>query len=86
LIASNRRVACRCHAGILDKEISMQSNAGSIDRITRIGIGLGLCAAALTGVLGPWAWIGVVPLATGFVGFCPLYSLLGVNTCSMGRR
>ena len=64
----------------------MQSNEGSIDRVTRITVGVGLCVAALVGVLGPWAWIGVVPLATGLVGFCPVYSLFGVNTCSMGRR
>ncbi|HEY8974996.1 MAG TPA: DUF2892 domain-containing protein [Burkholderiaceae bacterium] len=64
----------------------MQSNEGNIDRAARITVGVGLCVAALVGALGPWAWIGVVPLATGFVGFCPLYSLLGINTCSMDRH
>jgi len=63
----------------------MQSNVGNVDRAARITIGFILCLAALLGVLGPWAWIGVVPLATGIVGTCPVYSLFGVNTCSMDR-
>lgn len=58
----------------------MKSNVGGIDRIARIVAGLGLIAWAATG--GPaWAWIGVVPLATGSIKFCPLYPLLGFNTC-----
>jgi hypothetical protein len=59
----------------------MQLNVGGIDRIARIGVGLGLVGWALMG--GPvWAWIGVVPIATGASGFCPLYPLIGLNTCS----
>jgi hypothetical protein len=58
----------------------MKLNVGGIDRILRILVGLALIAWALMG--GPvWAWIGVVPLATGAVGFCALYPLLGINTC-----
>lgn len=58
----------------------MSVNVGSIDRIIRIVAGLALIAWALTG--GPvWAWIGVLPLATGLLRICPAYSLLGVNTC-----
>jgi hypothetical protein len=58
----------------------MSANVGSIDRIIRILAGLALIAWALTG--GPvWAWIGVVPLATGLLKICPAYSLLGINTC-----
>jgi hypothetical protein len=59
----------------------MKANVGNIDRILRIVIGLGLIAwAAVLG--GPvWAWIGVVPLATGLLKFCPAYTLLGMNTC-----
>jgi hypothetical protein len=58
----------------------MSANVGSIDRIIRILAGLALIAWALMG--GPvWAWIGVVPLATGVFKFCPAYSLLGMNTC-----
>jgi hypothetical protein len=58
----------------------MKANVGNIDRIVRIALGLALIAWALAG--GPvWAWIGVVPLATGLFKFCPLYTLLGFNTC-----
>ena len=63
----------------------MNTNVGGIDRILRIVVGLGLVAwAAVLG--GPvWAWIGVVPLATGAMGFCPFYPLLGMNTCPMKK-
>ena len=58
----------------------MSANVGSIDRIIRILAGVALIAWALMG--GPaWAWIGVVPLATGLLKICPAYSLLGINTC-----
>ena len=58
----------------------MGKNVGTIDRTLRIVAGLGLIAWALMG--GPiWAWIGVVPLATAVVGWCPAYSLLGIKTC-----
>lgn len=62
----------------------MSANVGSIDRIIRILAGLALIAWALTG--GPvWAWIGVVPLATGLLKICPAYSLLGINSCGMKK-
>jgi hypothetical protein len=70
----------------INQETSMKSNEGSIDRAVRVTAGVGLCAAALVGALGPWAWIGVVPLATGLLGFCPLYSLFGFDTCPLDRR
>ncbi|MBC3884447.1 YgaP family membrane protein [Undibacterium griseum] len=60
----------------------MKVNVGSIDRIVRIIVGLALIGWALAG--GPlWAWIGIVPLATSLFGFCPLYSILGLNTCGL---
>ena len=55
-------------------------NVGNLDRILRIAVGLFLIIAAVTDLLGPWAWIGVVPLLTGFVAWCPLYRLLGLRT------
>ncbi|CAN7666103.1 DUF2892 domain-containing protein [Pseudorhodoferax sp. LjRoot39] len=59
----------------------MKTNAGTLDRTLRIVAGLALIALAATGTVGPWSWIGVVPLLTGAIGNCPLYSLLGINTC-----
>lgn len=62
----------------------MKLNVGGIDRTLRILAGLGLIGWALMG--GPvWAWIGVVPLATGLIGFCPFYPILGMNTCPMKK-
>ena len=62
----------------------MKANVGGIDKILRIVVGLALIAWAILG--GPvWAWIGVVPLATGFMGWCPAYTLLGINTCPMKK-
>ena len=63
----------------------MKSNAGSIDRILRIVAGLVLLGLTLTGNIGVWGWIGIVPLATGAIGWCPAYTLLGVNTCAMKK-
>lgn len=58
----------------------MKTNVGGIDRILRAAAGLGLVGWAAFG--GPvWAWVGVVPLATAAIGFCPVYPLLGLNTC-----
>lgn len=58
----------------------MKLNMGNIDRALRIVVGAVLVALAATGTVGLWGWIGVVPLVTGLVGFCPLYPLLGVST------
>ncbi|HVK31667.1 MAG TPA: DUF2892 domain-containing protein [Burkholderiaceae bacterium] len=63
----------------------MKTNVGAIDRIARIAIGLVLIALAITGTIGVWGWIGVVPLATAALGNCPLYSVLGVSTCPAKR-
>lgn len=61
----------------------MTRNEGTIDRALRVILGLGLIALALTGTFSPWGWIGVVPLVTGLVGVCPVYSILGIRTCKV---
>jgi fatty acid desaturase len=63
----------------------MKLNVGGIDRILRITAGLVLIGLAATGTVGAWGWLGVVPLLTGAVGFCPVYPLLGMNTCPMKK-
>jgi len=59
----------------------MKANVGGIDRVLRIVIGLALIALTLTGTIGAWGWIGLVPLATAAMGFCPLYTVLGFSSC-----
>lgn len=63
----------------------MTRNVGGIDRIARIVVGIVLILLALTGSIGAWGWIGVLPLATGLFNFCPAYKLLGVNTCKLKK-
>jgi hypothetical protein len=63
----------------------MIKNVGGLDRIIRITVGLALIAAAATGTIGLWGWVGVVPLLTGSLGWCPPYTLLGLNTCSVKK-
>ena len=63
----------------------MKLNVGGVDRILRIALGVVLIALAATGTVGWWGWLGVVPLATGLFRFCPLYTLLGMNTGPVGR-
>jgi len=60
----------------------MNTNVGGIDRILRIVLGLVLIGLTLSGTIGVWGWIGVVLLATAAIGFCPLYPLIGMNTCA----
>lgn len=63
----------------------MKLNVGGLDRTLRIVSGVALVGLTLAGTIGAWGWIGVVPLATGLVGFCPVYPLLGLNTCPMKK-
>jgi hypothetical protein len=63
----------------------MEKNVGSIDRIARIVLGLVLISLVFVGPQTPWGWIGVVPLLTALVGWCPAYRLLGIRTCSAGK-
>ena len=58
-----------------------KTNVGSADRLLRIVLGLILIALVFVGPKTPWGWIGLVPLVTGLLRTCPLYSLIGVNSC-----
>lgn len=59
----------------------MTQNEGSVDRALRVTVGVALIGLTLSGTIGVWGWIGMVPLATGLMGWCPAYGLLGVKTC-----
>lgn len=63
-----------------------KSNVGGLDRAARVVAGLALLALTLTGTIGVWGWLGVVPLATGALGTCPIYSLVGLSTCPAAQR
>ena len=56
-------------------------NEGTIDRVLRVIAGAALVSLVFVGPETPWGWIGLVPLVTGLVGNCPVYSLLGISTC-----
>ena len=57
-----------------------ENNEGLVDRIVRIGLGLGLISLVFIGPATPFGWLGLVPLVTGIVGTCPLYRLIGFRT------
>ncbi|WP_439578806.1 YgaP family membrane protein [Elioraea sp.] len=59
----------------------MTKNMGMVDRAVRAVVGVVLVALAATGTIGVWGWIGVVPLATAAIGWCPAYLPLGISTC-----
>ena len=58
-------------------------NEGTVDRALRVVVGLAVLSLVFVGPATAWGWVGLVPLLTGLVGFCPLYSILGINTCSI---
>ena len=60
----------------------MKKNVGGIDKIARIVIGAILIGMAITGMIGAWGWIGLLPLITGLLNTCPAYRLLGISTCN----
>lgn len=61
--------------------MKLTANVGTTDRILRIVLGLVLLGLTLGGQIGVWGWVGVVPLATAFLKFCPAYAILGLRTC-----
>jgi hypothetical protein len=63
----------------------MKVNEGTIDRVLRVIVGLVLIGLTISGTVGVWGWIGVVPLLTGLVGICPAYAIFGLSTCPMKK-
>ena len=59
----------------------MTQNLGGIDRVLRIVVGLALIALVFVGPETDWGWIGLVPLATALIGYCPAYRVFGIRTC-----
>lgn len=59
----------------------MKRNVGNAERIIRIIVGLVVVSLVFIGPQSAWGWLGLIPLATGLIGWCPPYSLFGINTC-----
>ena len=59
----------------------MMKNVGDTDRAIRVFIGALLILLSLLNVIGPWGWIGLLPIATGLLRFCPAYTILGLRSC-----
>ncbi len=60
-------------------------NEHPVERMARVGAGLALVGMAAMGTIGPWGFVGVVPLATGLLGSCPIYSVFGFSTCPIRK-
>ena len=63
-----------------------KNNTGKVDRLIRIIVGVVLVGNVFTGLQTPIGWIGLILIVTGVFGVCPLYSLLGINTKSLGEK
>ena len=61
-------------------------NEGTLDRGLRVILGLGLLSLTVIGPITAWGYVGLVPLLTGVLGFCPLYKLFGLNTCPLSSK
>jgi hypothetical protein len=64
----------------------MDKNVGKIDKLLRVVVGLALIAMVFVGPQTPWGWVGLVPLATAALGWCPLYTALGIRTCPAAAK
>ncbi|MCM2281783.1 MAG: DUF2892 domain-containing protein [Bdellovibrionaceae bacterium] len=64
----------------------MKTNEGNMDRIARVVVGLGLLSLVFVGPQTMWGLVGLVPLATGAIGYCPVYQIFGFNTCPITRK
>lgn len=63
----------------------MKQNIHNIERIIRIVLGAGLTSLAFIGPANSWFLLGIIPLATGLIGWCPPYAMLGISTCKLGK-
>jgi len=59
----------------------MRRNEGNLDRLLRIVVGAAILSLVFVGPKTAWGWLGLIPLVTGLIGYCPAYSLMGIRTC-----
>lgn len=60
-------------------------NVGGIDRILRVVIGLAILSLVFIGPQNPWGWLGLIPIITAALSYCPLYSIVGMNSCAVKK-
>ena len=58
----------------------------NLDRSLRIGAGVALIGLAVAGWIGPWGYLGIIPLLTGLLRTCPVYSMFGISSCPRATR
>jgi len=66
--------------------VTVKVNEGTVDRTIRVVVGLALISLVFIGPQTPWGWIGLVPIATGLSGWCPAYTLFGIDTCKLKKN
>jgi hypothetical protein len=76
-----KRGPAGCRVYYQKEEYFMKKNIGAVERVIRIILGIGILSLAFVGPKSPWAYLGIVPLATGLIGWCPPYALFGFSTC-----
>lgn len=59
----------------------MKKNIGGVERFIRVLVGIGIMSLAFVGPKTPWAYLGIVPVLTGLIGWCPPYAIMGISTC-----
>lgn len=64
----------------------LRNNEGTADRVFRVVLGAGLLSLVFVGPQSAWGWLGIVPLATGLIGTCPIYTMFGLSTCPLTSR
>lgn len=64
----------------------LPTNEHPVERVLRVVLGIGVLSLAFVGPKSPWGWIGLVPLATGLLGSCPVYTLFGFSSCPLKAR
>lgn len=64
----------------------MKTNEGTFDRVARVIVGLVILSLVFVGPQTLWGYLGLIPIITGLVGFCPIYKILGLSTCPMKKN
>ena len=64
----------------------MAANVGTVDRFLRLAAGLVLVSLSISGAIGAWGWIGILPMLTGLMRYCPAYKVFGIDTCPSSPR